>query len=329
MTFREAMDIFFKDEDDSFVFNSSSLRKKHRFLARKYHPDTTLNIKADEKFKELQDALIIIKKNLILYNDDYDKLWKSYKEKDEFISQHGNNSNSVGGSFDSSIYEVPDNISKMITSILSSIFILKGYIYKKYKNFDFPDDEYLADYLIRFEYPDKYNLEVESMNLKSFMNSLCKELNRIFKIDFYINPDISNYGVYEFYQNLESIWERLVLYDKTMHNSKTKEDIRDDCRVLANRIKVIVDSTGSFIDKIRINRLLLLIESRNINLNGILSEIYYFLNRYKLYVNSDDIYRNNRQVIKNFTSSNLPEISKMVSEWQEHIDINGLSVYKK
>ena len=46
--------------------------------------------------------------------------------------------------------------------------------------------------------------------------------------------------------------------------------------------------------------------------------------QYKLYDVSDDIYRNNIQVIKRFTSSDLPEMSKMINEWQSHIYKNEL-----
>ncbi len=324
MTFNEAMDIFFKDEDESFVFDSSSLKSKYRFLAKKYHPDMISNSDNGKMFKEIAEAYTIIKENISIFDDNYEKLWNSYRGNVGPIYAQKNNSNDVPRGFNTSTYEVPDNLSKKISSILSSIFILKGYIYKRYINFDFPDDEYLIDCLIKFKFPDKYNLEIESRNLKSFMNSLIIELRKFYNRRFNVRLDISNYGVDEFKADLDTIWHELVEFENLRHNNRTKEDIVKDCIELVSKIKRIVDSKGGVIDKIRMFRLVYLLNSKEIDLNIILSEIYDFLRQYKLYDVSDDIYRNNIQVIKRFTSSDLPEMSKMINEWQNHIYKNEL-----
>lgn len=327
MNLKEAMDLYFKSEDDLFVFNESSFKKKYRTLCKIYHPDNKQNSKSEE-FLDIHNAYVIIKDALETYGNDYERLWINYKNNNKFTSVVDSHSTNTSNS-NNTKYDVPDNLSNMIASILSSISILKGYIYKHYHNFNFPNDEYLADYLIKFKYPSKYDLKIEEMNLKSFINSLIKEINITYNINIYINNSISNFGVIDFYQQIEYIWKVLVEYEEERHKNRTIDDIKKDCFDILEQIEKILNSSNNIFDKIRFYKLWQSTNKIEQNLNIILKEIFYFICKYKLYNISEPIYQNNIQVINNMNLQDLPNISKMVSEWKDHINKNEISTNVK
>lgn len=330
MTIIEAMDIYFKDDKNNpeFVLDESTFKKRYRTLCRKYHPDN--NSQGAEKFREVKTAYILITDYLnTLYNNDYNLLWDSYKNNKTIINNYSNPSPNPNN--DNNTFTVGDSVSGMVPDILSSIFILKGVVLKEFPEFDFPNDEYLEDYLNMFRYPSKYDLNTASKRIKEYMEILIDNFNKYYKMPIYFH-DLTNYDVYNFYDDLKKIWSNLVIYKDNKYKNMTKEDIRKICRIILKRIDEVFEASKSNFNifkrrsmLVNLGKLIRLVDREDFAYNEVITRIYYFLYELKLYQQSEEVYRNNNAVFANYSSSDTYEIAKLVDEWRDYLEKNEIS----
>lgn len=336
MTIIEAMKIILKNDlddkkkDPTYIFNKDDLKRCYRNRCKETHPDENVaedpendvaNL-AGEEFKTVQQAYFQIKEELQKNGDNYQLLWNIYIEKkDSSIYQNQPEHSSYATS---DLYKLSDEIERKIINIICANYVIKRIIRKSNPKFEFPDDEYLEDYLFSLKEPNPDDLEIVYEYLRNYMNELVERFNKEYGTNIYIGYNSVKYGITEMYNDFMKIWHAKKQHDKEFHNNATIDSIKQRLQKLFDCIKQY--PTDNIILRWRIFELELLLSRNELKVGQALAITYELLVKLGLYPQTLEISKNNINMYKRYTSDDLPLVSKALSTWESYISSNELKV---
>ena len=339
MRIKEAMDIFFsnKKNDPTFILTEETLKKTYRRLCKENHPDekvqshpgTDITNYPDDEFKKVQEAYCIIKTELIEVSYSY--LWDTYTGKNSGFSTPPISKAPQEPSFYtySNVYSRVDNVDRAITNIMCANIIIKRVIYKEKPTFEFPNDEYLIDFLLKFKDSNQKDLAETYQYLKTYMGTFVTNFHKEYATgayDIYFGYRCEKYGLEEITRDFKILWYVKNKLDNQFHNSANIESIRERLQTLCQTIDDIKQKT--FIEKSRILLLKYLLLQRELNVGLALKTTYQLLASLKLYIQDPKVVANNISIYEAYTLEDLSSVSKTLANWEKHIYRNEIKVVK-